>query len=162
MKRVISLTLFMLIICTTLCSCTEQKYTLNESQMDSIFSSSTDIKQKVRPPFNDIEGIYSIKYNGEDYNVFVTRYGDKMVIQILKSNVEISPLKEAVLENIETEYSEETGKFYQSYVSDDRTSIYEAYFSVEEGRVKIDLYNTYFFHNEGTLYSGIKAIGYKQ
>ena len=161
MKKVI-ITIVLVVFCLCLCSCVKENYTLNESQMDDLFSTATDIKQKVRPPFEDLEGVYPISYNNEKYNVFVTKYGDKLVIQVLKSYVELSPLADDVLENIQTEYNEQTGKFYQTYVSDDRTSVYEAYFSVEKGTIKIDLYNTYSFHDEGIPYSGIKAIGYKE
>lgn len=164
MKKIIAFLLVALIV-FSFTSCGPKSFTLNESEMDSLFSFTTDVTEKVRPPVDDIIGVYTLGNgdgsNNQQMRAYVSRYDDKIILQVVDYNTIPMEPTEDMLENISTEYKQEKGLFYQVYVTEERTSAYEAYFSVENGRVKIDLYNTYFFASDRILRSGVKAIGYK-
>ena len=164
MKKTVSLIIIAAIFICLLTSCHPSSYTMEESQMDSILSSKTETVKKVRPSAEQILGTYTIKGSKADeaqWKIYVKLHGEKITVQIVDPDQEPKELTDDILEMITSEYNPKTGRYYQSYVTEDHTSVYEAYFSVENGRVKIDINNTYFYHSDGNLRNGIKVMGYK-
>lgn len=164
MKKTICLIALILSAACFLVSCHPDTYTLEESQLDSILSDSYETTKKQRPTAEQILGLYSTEENESSdikYNIYVRQYGGKITVQVSSPEKTPKELTDEVLENITSNYDESSGKFTQSYVSEDHTSVYEAYFSLEGKKVKIDLSNTYFYHTDGVVRSGLKIIGYK-
>ena len=166
MKKTVCLVLSFVFAVCAFASCRPNSITLTDSQMDEIITMSSGTEDKARPSAESILGVYRVegKDEGSDHtvwNAYVTEKNGKILLQLLLPEEGWIEIVEPVFSRVTSKYDPETGKFEQTYVAEDRASSYEAYFSVQDDNVKIDLQNTFFYYSDGVVHSGVKAMGYK-